>query len=416
VPNSDGVIVGGGIIGLSIARHLTAAGLRVTVLDAGRTAESASAGNAGIAAPGHLPLVRPGLTRRALRWLRDPDAPLYIPPLYLPRLVPWLWRFHRSCTAAQVARCMAILGELGAISRADLLATVEREGIACSWRPAGWLDVYRTASGRDEAAADADAARREGFTVTEWSGDELRDRDPAFSAAVRGAMWHESGISLDPGALLAGLRTALAGRGVNLREEAPVAALRRRNGRCDGVVLADGEEIRAGVTVLAAGAWSAHLARSVGVRIPLAAAKGYHLDLPLPDPAPRTACVLVESFVAVTPLADRLRLAGTLEFSGLNHRLVERRLTMLLSGSAPYLKGLKRAPELSRWCGLRPCTPDGLPVVGWAPDVPGLFIATGHAKMGLTLGPGTGRLAAALISGGEPPLDASPLSPSRFAR
>jgi D-amino-acid dehydrogenase len=150
------------------------------------------------------------------------------------------------------------------------------------------------------------------------------------------------------------------------------------------------------------------------VKIPVVAAKGYHLDLPCPDPAPRMASVAMETFVAITPLGDRLRLAGTLEFSGVNHRLVRRRLEMLVAGAAPYLRGPLREPLHEGWCGLRPCTPDGLPVIGWAPHVSGLFLATGHAKMGLTLGPGTGAAAAAMINGGEPPVDVSPLSPDRF--
>jgi D-amino-acid dehydrogenase len=123
----------------------------------------------------------------------------------------------------------------------------------------------------------------------------------------------------------------------------------------------------------------------------------------------------METFVAVTPMGDRLRLAGTLEFSGINHRLHRRRLDLLRKGARPYLRNLPDGPIVSRWCGLRPCTPDGLPVVGWAPGVRDLFIATGHAKMGLTLGPGSGRVAAAMISGETPEVAVAALDPGRFA-
>jgi D-amino-acid dehydrogenase len=180
------------------------------------------------------------------------------------------------------------------------------------------------------------------------------------------------------------------------------------------VELADGETVPAAETVLAAGVWSAALARRLGLRLPLEAGKGYHLELDLPAPELRTGCVLSERYVAVTPLGDRLRLAGTVELSGINRRLVRRRLEMLREGAAGYLRGVATATARREWCGLRPCTADGLPVVGWAPDLPGLFVATGHAKMGLTHGPVTGRLVSECLLDGSPSLDIRALRADRF--
>jgi D-amino-acid dehydrogenase len=185
-------------------------------------------------------------------------------------------------------------------------------------------------------------------------------------------------------------------------------------GKCLGVELASGDRIESDRVVLAAGAWTDQLVAATGVRIPLQAAKGYHLDLVSLDPPLRTACVLTESYVAVTPLADSMRLAGTLEFSGLNHRLVPRRMDMLLRGATSSLPSVAGATILSRWCGLRPCIADGLPVVGWAPGITGLFIATGHAKMGLTLGPITGRLVSESILDGQTSVPIDSLSAHRF--
>jgi D-amino-acid dehydrogenase len=124
--------------------------------------------------------------------------------------------------------------------------------------------------------------------------------------------------------------------------------------------------------------------------------------------------VLVDVAVAVTPLGSRLRLAGTLEFSGVNLRLRERRVAMLRRTAAAYLHGVAEAAEQERWCGLRPCLADGLPVVGRPPGLAGLHLATGHAKMGLTLGPATGRLVAESILDGRPSLDLGLLRTDRF--
>ncbi len=176
-----------------------------------------------------------------------------------------------------------------------------------------------------------------------------------------------------------------------------------------------GERIKADQVVLAAGSWSTELGRAVGVAIPMQPGKGYHAQLPPLNPPLRTAAVLTERHIAATPMEHGLRLAGTVELSGLNLRLRRRRVEMLTEGALPYLPGLKDVTPTVVWCGLRPCTADGLPVIGWAPRREGLFIATGHAKMGMTLGPVTGQLISEWILDGAPSIDLRTMSPTRFA-
>ncbi len=144
------------------------------------------------------------------------------------------------------------------------------------------------------------------------------------------------------------------------------------------------------------------------------AAKGYHLDLTRPSPCTKYGCVLAESYVAVTPMAGGLRLAGTLEMGGINHRIMDKRVNMLRVGAAKYLRSIEDAQPRERWCGLRPCTADGLPVLGWAPGIGNLFIATGHAMLGFTLGPLAGRLACECILDGTASVDISAMRADRF--
>jgi D-amino-acid dehydrogenase len=179
---------------------------------------------------------------------------------------------------------------------------------------------------------------------------------------------------------------------------------------------AEGERLDAGAVVLAAGAWSTALARQAGVRVPMEAAKGYHVMLDRPSPCLEMAAVLAERFVAVNPMAGGLRLAGTLEFSGISARIVPRRAEALVRGARLYLDGIDSAPVRSTWCGLRPCTADGLPALGWAPGVGNLFVATGHAMMGFALGPLAGRAAAECVLDGRASIDLSPFDPARFTR
>jgi D-amino-acid dehydrogenase len=408
------VVVGGGIMGLCTAWYLARRGRRVTICEQGRIAESASAGNAGIVALGHLPLPRPGLARKALRWMLDSRSPLYIRPRGDLHWLRWLWDFQRACNAAQVERSMSMLSAMGHATIDGWEEILAAESLDCTWERGGWLDVYRSEAGRREAEHEGEITERFGFAVQQQDGDTLRRDEPAFADEVGGAVRYPESAFLDPGLFLAGLAARLKARGVEIREESPVQRLILRRGRCLGVELAGDEKLEAAEVVLAAGVWTRALAWQVGLRIPLEAGKGYHLDLEPSGPRLRTACVLNESFVAATPMGEILRLAGTVEFSGINRCLVRRRLEMLRQGAAAYLRSVGDAPGHSEWCGLRPCTPDGLPVIGWAPQLGGLFVATGHAKMGLTHGPITGRLASECILDGRPSLDITPLRTDRF--
>lgn len=184
-----------------------------------------------------------------------------------------------------------------------------------------------------------------------------------------------------------------------------------------GVSLPGGEVLDADAVVLATGSYSPGLLRSLGVRVPIQAGKGYHRDRD-PDeggsPPLEVACVLGERFVFCTPMDGRVRYAGTLEFSGENHVMRPRRLEQLTESAKEYLQGVGDTPSVSEWCGLRPCTPDGLPVIGPVPGHPGIFAANGHAMLGLTLGPITGQLMAEYILDGAPSMNLDALSVARF--
>ena len=408
------VIIGGGVIGLCTAHYLLQRGCSVTVLERGPVGDSASGGNAGILAAGHLPLPQPGLATKALRWMLDRDAPLYIPPRLDPGLLSWFWDFHRACTHQQMADSMAVLGPMGRLTMAcwrDLLAA---EDIDCDFRPRGWMNIYRSEAGRRGAEHEAELMLKLGYDVAQYDGPALREREPAFAESVAGAVHFTDCASVDPVAFMAGLTDALRLRGAEIRSDTEVAGLLVEGRRCLGARLAGGEDVRADQTVLGAGIWSTPLARAAGLRLPMQGGKGYHLDLEAPSPALKTAAVLAESFIAVTPMGDRLRLAGTVEFSGLNRRLVDSRVKMLATGSARYLKGVGEAAVREQGCDLRPCTADGLPILGWAPSLEDLLISTGGAKMGLTLGPACGLLAAEVMCGDEPSLDITALRAGRF--
>jgi D-amino-acid dehydrogenase len=408
------IVLGAGIVGLSAAYFLARRGAPVTVVEREAIGEGASCGNAGIIAPGHPPLPRPELLSRIPRLLLDRRGPVYVALRLDPALPGWMWSFLLACRKRRYERSLDILAALGRAAGTCFREIVEEEGIDCEYHPRGWLEVFRTERALEKARRDADHLRRFGYPVDELSGNDLREREPAFLEEVHGALHYRDAAFANPAAFVRGLAAAAEGQGAKLVTGAEVTGIRIGGGRFRGVDLAGGRHLEGERLVLAAGAWTTELARGIGLRIPMQAGKGYHVNLGGTGIRPSTTCVLAEVFVAVTPLSGGLRLAGTVELSGLNLRMVERRLDRLASGARSYLRGIEGARVESTWCGLRPLTADGLPVVGWAPGVQGVFVATGHAMMGFLLGPLTGKLTSQALLDESPSMDVAPFGADRF--
>jgi D-amino-acid dehydrogenase len=343
-------------------------------------------------------------------------SPLYLPLRWDPSLMWWMWKFKRACTKSHFERSTRFLARLGHAAGECFREILDEEPIECSHRFDGWYEVFLDEGTLKHGEHDAALLEDAGFETTHLDGDELREREPAFGEAIIGGVQYHNGVSLDPGDFLRGLADSVRGRGVEVEMGVSVAKFVRDggSGRVTAVATDDGRRFEGDTFVVAAGSWTTALAREIGVRIPMQPGKGYHVNTPPLDPPLRTACVLADRHIAVTPMGDRMRLAGTVELSGMNLRLHPRRVEMLAEGAEPFLPGVTRVEPSAGWCGLRPCTADGLPVVGWAPEADNVFIATGHTKMGLTLLPITGRLAAEWITDGQPSMDLAPLSPARF--
>lgn len=411
---SHTVVVGGGIVGLSTAFYLAKRGERTTVIERSPVGVGASSGNAGIIALGHPPLPRPGLPGRLLRLLLDRSSPLYIPPRPDPRLIGWTFSFLRACGAARYERSLGLLARLGWRAGACIREIIEDEKIDCEYHRRGWLEVFRTSKGMQEGRETAEKLRRFGYDVDEMDGAQLRAREPAYSEEVVGALHYTDSAFADPGKFVAALAASASNHGARLLFETEARRLVVANGRFRSVELSDGSRIDGDRVVLAAGSWTTPLAAAIGVRVPMQPGKGYHVNLSAVPARPSTTSVLAETFVAVTPLGEGLRLAGTIELSGLDQKISRDRLERLIGGARSYLRGIDRAEVVSEWCGLRPLTADGLPAIGWARGAEGVFIATGHAMMGFLLGPLTGLLASEILLDGGPSIEIGPLRADRF--
>jgi len=410
------IIIGGGIIGICAAWHLARRGHPVTILEKSEIGAGASSGNAGIIAFGHPPLPRPGLAKQVLKWMAKGDSPLYVPPRIDLDMIRWFWNFHRACTQQWFELCMHTLSELGRLSSHWFDTIIDEEGIDVQFDRRGWLEVYQTQQGFDTGRHEADIIRSEHFEAVELSRDELLQREPIYRDNVLGAMHFPESVFTDPMKLLDAFAQAAQRRGAELRTGAHVQRILHDSDRFTGVELADGDKVEGNTLVLAAGIWSTQLAGQLGIDIPMQAGKGYHRNIQMPDPPLNVASVLAESHTACTPMGEVLRLAGTVEFSGINDKLVQRRLDMMSEAASHYMHNIEDQPVRGDWCGLRPCTADGLPAIGWAPRIANVFIATGHARMGLSLAPGTGKIVADMLLDNTAPIDIETMRADRFTR
>jgi len=412
------VVVGGGVVGVCCAYFLALRGASVTVLEKDEIGRAASYGNAGLISPGHPPINRPGRVSQALRSMGDKLSPLYIEPRWDPSLVRWLWAFRQFCTDGHVEHAMAALAPLGHRTTDLFDELVDGEGLDCEYRRSGYLEVFDTAAGLASGREEIEVVERHGFAPEYVDGPALREREPLLGTGLRGGWSHDEGTVVEPYRFVLEMADRAVARGARIRPETEVHAIRSEHGSVTGVRTAAGEDVEADVVVLATGAYSPGLMASLGCPLPIQPAKGYHADRSREDsdtPDLGVPCLLAERAVFCSPMEKHVRFAGTLEFSGLNLNLRRDRLEQLDSAARRYFTATELSEPVSEWCGLRPCTPDGLPVIGRVPGFEGAYVTTGHAMLGLTLGPITGSLVADLVLRGSPTLELEAFRPERFA-
>jgi D-amino-acid dehydrogenase len=350
---------------------------------------------------------------RNLRWLFRSTSPLYVAPRIDFNLFKWLWQFNQACNKPHLNKATEILCQLGVASGKLFEQLVDE--IDLRYENKGRLEVCRTEEAYLSACAESELLQDCGFESQRLRGDQVQRFEPAIQAAVAGAIFYPNSGFCNPQELVEQLAAAAKASGAKFKLNTQVTDVRIENGRLVAVMTPQ-EEIRADAVVVACGSWSPRLARRLGMRLPVQPGKGYHLDLQRPEAAPAMPVVLVEERIFVTPIDDFLRLAGTMEFSGFNLTQRPARINMLSAGAGRYLSGIQRADVRSRWCHLRPMTPDGLPIIGRAPQTDNVWIATGHGMLGLTQGPITGKLLADWISEGKTSLDLAALRPDRFQK
>ncbi|MBL6749718.1 MAG: FAD-dependent oxidoreductase [Nevskia sp.] len=410
---SDVVVLGGGVIGLACALRLLRAGRSVTVLEKGTAGCGSSHGNCGTITPSHVPLHAPGTIARALRWMLQGDAPLYVRPRLDPELFVWMLNFARLCNLRDFRRTALVKSRLLLRSRELLDALIRAEGLDCEFEPSGTLYVWRQPRAFEEAGGEFELLRGLGIPVERMDGAAVRAKEPALNDSIVGGHFHAGDARLRPDRYVAELARVVRSLGGTVLEGAQVEGFHTGNGRIETVVTSAGR-FAGGEVVFALGAWSPRLGRQLGLILPIQPGKGYSITYTRPALAPAIPLVLKERSVCVTAWASGYRLGSTMEFSGYDETLNPRRLAALARGAAEYLHEPLGPQMQEQWYGWRPMTYDDLPIIGRAPGYANLTLATGHGMLGVSLSAVTGELVGELLTGAAPSLELAPYSPLRF--
>lgn len=412
--SSDVLVIGGGSVGASVAAEAAARGASVTLLERGADlAWGCSAGNAGLLGASHvLPLSNMEALIDGIRWMARDDSPFGMRPR--PRLLPWLAQFAAAAAPSRVRRSTAILREL-AVAGAALHEQLAAEGLDSGFRRRGLLNVYGSERAFRHAVAEAERDAAQGMRCEVVQGADLGEAWPAVAGEHAGAVYYPDEAHCDPLRFVRAMGERARAAGARIWTGVEVLEIRVRDGRVTSVWTTEGD-LTAGEVVLAAGVWSPRLTAGLPVRLPVEAGKGYHVDVETWSGAPEYPIWFQEDRIVATPLEGRLRLAGTLELSGIDDRIQKARVEAILRAGRNGLRGFGEPRIVEIWRGMRPCTPDGLPVIGRVPWIRNLVMATGHGMWGLQLGPLTGRLVAEVLTDATPSHDIAPLSPGRFGR
>ncbi len=410
------LIVGGGVIGAACAYYLAQTGRRVTIIDRDEFGKGSSHGNCGFISPSHVPpLCRPGAISKTFKSLFNPDSSFRIKPSLRPSMLRWLWQFLRRCNQRDMLTGAAARHAL-LQSSASLYRQLIAEGIleGCEWETEGLLFVFETEKERDYFAPLANLVREEFGVGANWlDGDQLVAMEPALRPGLTGAYHYQDDAHLRPDRLLAAWRDRLNKVGVEIIEQCAFQGFADEQGRAKAVFTSKGE-IQADAFVVAMGAWSPQWNKALGCKLPIQPGKGLSVTMPRPRICPKYPMILEECHVGVTPFASGYRLGSTMEFAGYDERINRRRLALLRKGAERYLVEPTCEPIEEEWCGFRPMSCDGAPIIDRSPTMANVMIAAGHSMLGVSMSPATGKLVTEMLTGTTPHVDPHPYRLSRF--
>ena len=408
------VIIGGGIMGVCSAYFLNKEGHEVTIIDKSNFSSGASFVNAGYITPSHIiSLAAPGIITKGLKWMFNPSSPFYVKPRLDKDFLQWAWAFKRSSTKQKVAQSIPVIKDINILSRELYIAMKSSGDLDFHYEHKGLLMAYKHDKAGEQEWEVGKKAIQLGLKVENLTAKEVEILEPKANLNIKGAVYFHSDAHMTPGGFMKNMLAYLKSQGVAILAEEEVKDIIISNNSIKKVIT-NKQEITADEFVMAAGSWSPLISKKLGIKMLLQPGKGYRINV-AQETNITIPAVLLEAKVAVTPMNGFTRFSGTMEIDKINHKINPIRVNAIANSASEYYKGLQISTEdkEAAECGLRPVTPDGLPYIGKTTQYNNLTFATGHAMMGWSLGPATGKLVSEIISNQKSSLDLNPFKVQR---
>jgi len=401
------IIIGGGIIGLCSAYYLAKEGAKVTVIDKSEMLDGCSYGNAGMIVPSHIiPMAQPGVIHQGIKWMFNAKSPFYIKPALSLDLLSWLIQFYKNSNQEHVNKSMVPLRNLSFFSK-ELYQEFAQSANKFGYKEKGLLMLYNTEKVGEEEIKTGRIAEKMGIEVDFLEKQEVQELEKNCKVEVLGAVHYKSDAHLSPNQFIMFLKAELNEMGVKMISKCSMIDFKVTGSKIEELFTNHGI-FKADEFVIAAGSWSAEIAKKLGVKLHILPGKGYSFNVENLLSKPTIPSILCEGKVAVTPLGEAVRFGGTLEITNNKDTKINiKRLQGIVEKANQFYPDLKvNLPEKEKvWHGFRPCTPTGMPIIEKNSKILNLTIATGHAMMGLSLAPASGKLVSELIMGKNTSID-----------
>jgi D-amino-acid dehydrogenase len=394
-------IIGGGIIGLCSAYYLAKEGYEVVVFDKSDMSDGCSYGNAGMIVPSHIiPMAQPGMIAQGMKWMFDSQSPFYVQPRLSYDLIKWGLQFYKHATPQHVEKAMPALRDLALLSK-ELFQDLDRENHSFFYEEKGLLMLYKTNKVAEEIQHEGKEAQRLGLEVDFLSKEAVSKLETGTKTDVIGAVHYKSDAHLYPQKFMQFIKEELTRLNVQVLSNTLVKDFTFNNNAISEIITDKGT-FSTDEVVLAAGSWSPEIAKKLNIKLSILPGKGYSFTLSDRAEKPSIPSILCEGKVAVTPMNTDIRFGGTMEITHTNDlKINQNRLQGIMNSINEFYPDLKvnRPAEKDTWFGFRPCTPSGMPIIARDKKIKNLILATGHAMMGLSLAPATGKVITEIISG-----------------
>jgi D-amino-acid dehydrogenase len=413
---SKAIIIGGGVIGLFSAYYLHKSGWEVDVLEQGDLSDNCSFGNAGMVTPSHfVPLASPGMIEQGIRWMFNSKSPFYVKPSLNPDLISWGLKFVKSATKKHAERSAGGLRDIAMLSRSLYHEFEKESGVDFGLKDNGILMLFKLPKVEEEELHMVEKATNLGLDAQYLTPAECRKLQPDIELDILGAVHYHCDSHMYPNMLMKGLVKYLEAAGVHIHRNTEVVNINHDADKITSVNTKDAA-FTGDAYLISGGSWSPGIAKLVGLNVPLMPGKGYSFMVHNPVKPMTIPSILCEARVAVTPMNGSIRFGGTMEIGKINKQININRVKGIVEAVPKYFPEFKLpVPELKDiWFGFRPVSPDGLPYIGMSGKYKNLAIATGHAMIGLALGPATGKLIAEGFNGEKTSMDLNLFSPGRY--